>query len=702
MQNIYRLLLGILILMTNTIATAQTFTAGGGSIPDAGPEVAFPINVSGLSPATLTSSFGLETVCINITHTYVGDLIIRLLAPDGTITDMAVTIGGGGHDYTGTCFNQSGATNIGTASAPFTGTYRPMGSLGDINNGQPGDGTWYLLVQDVGPADTGSLIDVSLTFGPHPAVPYVVDSSELPLVIINTHGNTIVDEPKVLVQMGIIDNGPGMMNHVSDYYNNYNGWAGIEYRGSTSATFPQKSYGFETWDSASNTINASLLGMPSENDWILYAPYDDKTLMRNVMTYQLARDMGHYATRTRYCELILDGKYQGVYVLMEKIKRDGNRVDIKKLHTDDTTSDALTGGYIIKIDKTTGSFSGGWTSNYLPDTGNGTQTIFIQYEYPKAADIQPRQMDYIHAYVDSFEKALDSISYYDTVYGYRHYIDVPSFIDYFIMNEVSHNLDGLRLSTFMYKNRNSEAGKLVAGPEWDFNLAWWNANYCDGSADTGWAYNFGHVCTDDYYQVPFWWRRMLQDTNYVNQLKCRWNELRSTTLSNAHLFHYIDSSGAFLDSAQKRHFTRWPILGVYTWPNPSPLATDYPGELTNMKNWIAARMLWLDANMPGTCYPDTTVSVNTLTSGKSSVHIYPNPSHGQLGIDVQNASGGKVNVSVYAPDGRLVVTQEHETRTGNNHIGINLQDNNLATGVYLVRVRGNGVSLAQNLVYIKE
>jgi subtilisin-like proprotein convertase family protein len=700
MRNIYGILLALLTIACQT-GKAQTYTAGGGSIPDAGPEVAFPITVSGLSPATLTSSFGLETVCINITHTYVGDLTIKLKSPDGTITDLALNIGGGGHDYTGTCFNQSAATNVGTVSAPFTGTFRPMGNLGDINNGQPGDGVWYLLVQDAGLADTGNLIDVSLTFGTSPAVPYRVDSTDLPLVIINTHGNIIVDDPKVLVQMGIIDNGPGMMNHVTDPFNNYNGWAGIEYRGSSSATFPQKSYGFETWDSSSNTIDASLLGMPSESDWILYAPYDDKTLMRNVMTYKLARDMGHYASRARYCELILDGKYQGVYVLMEKIKRDANRVDIKKLRTVDTAGDDLTGGYIIKIDKTTGSFSGGWTSAYLPDTGNGTQTIFFQYEYPKAADIQVQQMNYIKAYVDSLEKALDSVSYYDTVNGYRHFIDVPSFIDYFIMNEVSHNLDGLRLSTFMYKNKNSEGGKLVAGPEWDFNLAWWNANYCDGSADTGWAYNFGHVCTDDYFQVPFWWRRMLRDTTYANQLKCRWNELRSSTLSNTNLFHYIDSSGAFLDSAQVRHFTRWPILGVYTWPNPSPLATDYPGELTNMKNWIAARMLWLDANMPGTCHPDTTVSVHTVSGVNTGVHIYPNPSHGLLNVDVTVVTDDQLNVLVYSVDGRLVHSSDHKVNQGNNRLQTNLTGN-LSPGMYLVKVRGNGIGITQHITLMAD
>ena len=129
---------------------------------------------------------------------------------------------------------------------------------------------------------------------------------------------------------------------------------------------PKKQYALETQDDLGNNLNVPLLGMPAENDWILYAPYSDKSLIRNVLAYKLSWDVGRYASRTRLCELVLNGDYRGLYVLMEKIKRDKNRVDISTLNPDEITGDDLTGGYIIKIDKSAGESVRGWYSPYLP------------------------------------------------------------------------------------------------------------------------------------------------------------------------------------------------------------------------------------------------------------------------------------------------------------------------------------------------
>lgn len=191
-------------------------------------------------------------------------------------------------------------------------------------------------------------------------------SSNLPIVVINTNGQTILDEPKITVDIGIIDNGIGQRNNLTDPYNNYSGKAAIEIRGSSSQSFPKKQYGVELRDAAGNDVSAPLLGLPPEEDWVLFAPYNDKTLMRDVLAYKIARDQGRYAPRTRYCELVLNGQYQGIYVLIEKVKRDNNRVDVNKLDPDENSGNDLTGGYIIKIDKETGSGNGGWTSNYTP------------------------------------------------------------------------------------------------------------------------------------------------------------------------------------------------------------------------------------------------------------------------------------------------------------------------------------------------
>ena len=159
----------------------------------------------------------------------------------------------------------------------------------------------------------------------------VFTDSNLPIVVLSTENNQpIVDDPRIVAHMGIIDNGTGVRNYLTDPFTNYDGRIEIEIRGSTSQQYPKKGYGFETQDSLGNKIQVAVLGMPPENDWILYGPYPDKTLIRNVLTFDLARKMGHYAADTRYCELVLNGDYRGVYIMMERIKRDVNRVNIKK------------------------------------------------------------------------------------------------------------------------------------------------------------------------------------------------------------------------------------------------------------------------------------------------------------------------------------------------------------------------------------
>lgn len=430
-----------------------------------------------------------------------------------------------------------------------------------------------------------------------PPTPFT--SSNLPIVIINTGGQTIMDEPKVTVDMGVIYNGAGMTNNVTDPYNNYNGKIAIEFRGSSSQSFPQKSYGFTTVDASGLDFNTYLLGMPPEHDWILYAPYTDKTLVRNVLTYRLANEMGLYAPRTRFCELVIDGAYQGVYVLMEKIKRDDKRVDISKLNPGDITGDQLTGGYIVKIDKTTGNGGGGWYSSYV--SPNNSNYPYFQYHYPESDDITSEQEDYIQTHFNNFEDTLSAPFYADPLAGYSKFINVNSFIDFLIINEISRNVDGYRLSSFFYKDRDSTGGKIVAGPVWDFNLAWWNADYCEGYNTSGWAYQFPQYCGWDGYQPPFWWDRLLQDANFTNKLRCRWNYLRSDLLSTSRLNTIVDGYVDTLTFAQARHFTEWSILGSYVWPNPSPIASTFTGEITNLKQWISGRTTWLDNNMPGNC-----------------------------------------------------------------------------------------------------
>ena len=505
-------------------------------------------------------------------------------------------------------------------------------------------------------------------------------SSNLPIVVINTYGKTIVDDPKIDAYMGIINNPNGARNYLTNPYNDYHNKIGIELRGSTSQSFPQKSYSVESRDRLNVEHDTTILGMPSENAWILYAPYDDKTCLRNVLSYRIANRTGHYASRTRFCELMLNGKYQGIYVLMEKVKRDANRVNIKKLETTDISGNKLTGGYIFKIDKPTGTGgTAGWNSKQLSSTG---KTIRFLYDYPAAADIVPQQSAYLQAYVDSTETALAATTFANPTTGYAKYLDVNSFIDYFLLNEVSRNVDGLRLSTYLYKNRRSEGGKLVAGPAWDYNIAWWNANYCSGNLSTGWAYNFNSVCGTDPNQVPFWWARLLQDPNFTAALKCRWTDLRQTVLHTDSLNQYIDANVTLINEAQGRHFTAWPILGVYTWPNPTPIPANYPAEIAAMKNWMKARLLWLDANMPGTCSRPLAVQA---ASAAAASQVHPNPFDTNFTFSTTLPASAVVQAELRDITGKTVGRWNFGTLPAGTHELPLQTDATLAAGIYFLQ-----------------
>jgi subtilisin-like proprotein convertase family protein len=681
MKKIYPIICGI---FSASAVFAQTFTGGGGTINDVA-ITDFPVVVSGLSPSTIdTISFGLETVCVNFTHTWDSDVEIRIIAPDGTSGMLSSGNGGSDDDYTNTCFNITASTSIMQGTAPFTGTFRPQGQMGSVNNGQNGNGTWILRVIDNYGGDWGNMISWNLTFGNNPATYFSFASSDLPLVTINTNNQTIPDSPKLMCDMGIIYNGTGNRNYLSDPWNHYNGKIGIELRGSSSQGFPKKSYGMELWDVNGNAIDSSLLGMPEESDWCLIANYTDKSLLNNSLSYYLSRQMGWYATRWQCVEVVIDGQYMGVYLLTEKIKRGDDRVDIAKLTPTEISGDDVTGGYIIKVDKPTASSNAGWTSNYAPAVSPNGQTIYFQYHYPSDVDIVPQQQAYIQAYVDSFETALAGPNFADTAVGYAKYIDVNSFIDYFLVDEMAKNVDGYRLSTFLYKDKRSNGGKLTIGPAWDFDIAWGNANYCDGNIVSGWAYEFGNVCSGDYWQIPFWWERLMQDPAFQNKVKCRWEELSQTILSKSFLFDYCDSMAVLLNEGQTRNFTVWPILGSYVWPNPGPLPTTYQGEINELKSWINLRWNWLDANMPGTLQ-NCNISGVAENTANNFAPAFPNPFNSEINLNIYLPESQPVKIELMNALGQTVQAETMQHSGGNQTLQF-FADQTLPPGIYLLRI----------------
>ena len=427
---------------------------------------------------------------------------------------------------------------------------------------------------------------------PNSSIQYPEIGKIIPHVQINTLNKEIVDEPKISSKMII----------TKDSMILYDGNIGIEYRGSSSQSFDKKSYGFETWDEKNEDMDYPLLGFPEEEDWIFYGPYSDKTLIRNKLIYDLSNQIGRYASRTKFCELTINNQYMGVYVFMEKLKRDKNRIAIKKLENDDLDSINISGGYIIKIDKSDDENGeqvyndfNAFISNYKPNYAT-YQSIWFNYEYPKPKDIHNEQKQYINSYFDNFEKALSGINFKDSLSGYRKYIDVGSFIDFFILNELSNNLDGYRLSTYLHKNRNE---KLKIGPIWDFNLSFGNGNYCNGDKYDTWTYKFNETCSDDFWLIPFWWEKLLEDPYFVNKLKERWNELRKKELSDENIFQMIQNYISILKNesgAVYRNYSKWNVIGKYLWPN-NYVGNSYESEIDYLIKWISKRNNWLDKSI---------------------------------------------------------------------------------------------------------
>lgn len=679
--------LSLLFALISISLFSQTFNGTGGLIPDDGQtEISFTINTSGL-PIVADAGFGFSTLCFTIQHTYCGDLGIRLVSPDGTNVSIVQNAGGSSDDFTNTCVEQDAALSIQSQSGPFSGTFKPLGEMGMFNNGSNPNGNWTLYILDDALVDQGTLIDWSISFDNTPAAPPVpFTTSELPIFSINTNAQLIADDPKISADLNIYW-GPYQIINTTSQNPHYSGKIGIEYRGSTSQTmFPKKGYGFETWDIDSNQINFPILNFPAESDWILNASYTDKSLLNNTLTYRLYRDFGHYAPRTKHVELVINSEYRGIYILMEKIKRDSNRVDISKLTNLDISGDDLTGGYIIKIDKLTGSGGGGWESQYL-QAGSNPSPTFFQYDYPSDVNILPVQQTYIQQYVDSFETALALGPYSVENEGWRQYADEQSFIDFLIINEISKNVDAFRISTFLHKDKNSKGGKLKVGPVWDFDIGYGNVNYCDGDQVGGWAYNYSYAACDAI-NIPFWWEKLMEEDDlFARKLSCRYKELRSGFLSTEYLYEYIDSVSGSMVNALNRNFDKWPILGNYVWPNPNPIPSDYSGEVNELKSWLQNRLTWLDNNMPYACNDLGVESMNGNT-----MTIYPNPVNKELSI---RSSQIIENCEFFTVSGQKLELDYYSE--GNN---VKVNTSGLQNGIYLVHVTVMGKE--EIIKFIKE
>lgn len=340
----------------------------------------------------------------------------------------------------------------------------------------------------------------------------------------------------------------------------YEGAIGIKLRGNSSLSFNQKKYTFETRNENGKDSVVSLLGLPAHSKWVLLAPYNDVSMMRDPLAFQLWRDMGHWGPRTVMCELMMDGEYRGIYILAEAIKRGEERVPISKLKKSDVSGRELTGGYMLRIDaydENDVTFE-----SKIPGIGDGIMNSQITWSiiYPKKENLQPEQLAYIQNYVDTVEQVIQSDYFADPKKGYARYIDVPSFVDYFIHSELSLNADGYKRSAYFYKEKlhaDGSGGKLCAGPVWDYNLAYGNCNFCNANNLEAWCFEGGNTNP-----TPAFWQRLLQDPSFRRAVKQRYFQLRKDVLSTQRLFQYIDNQAHLLAKSVDHHFETFPELLV--------------------------------------------------------------------------------------------------------------------------------------------
>ena len=322
-----------------------------------------------------------------------------------------------------------------------------------------------------------------------------------------------------------------------------------------------KGRGNSTWGMAKKPYTlkfgkkVSLLGEPKDKSWVLLANYADKTLIRNKLAFYL----GHiskidYTPKSHFIELFLNGRYNGTYQLCEKIKIAEHRVDVGE------------DGYILEIDQRADGVY--FVSNHLDEIPVVIKDPDVEYG--------DDSYNYIKDFFIKAEDALYADNFKDKEEGWQKYIDIDSFVEYYIIKEIAKDVDGnLRLSTYL---NHKKGGKLKMGPLWDFDITFGNADY-------------GNCSTSDGFQIKKdrWFVRLFEDPAFVAKVKERFNYFYS---KRDDIMREINANANYLKYAVQENENRWHTFYTYTWPN-YDIWGSYNNEVQSMKEWLNARFEWL-------------------------------------------------------------------------------------------------------------
>lgn len=433
--------------------------------------------------------------------------------------------------------------------------------------------------------------------------------THLPLVLIDTGGqeipgkvtgqtddfgetiNTLAADGRDVIDVSfvIVDN-QTRNNHPSDEAT-LTTTAQIRVRGHSSRLFEKSPYQLDFVDEDGEAAPAAVMGMPAHSEWVLYGPYLDKSLVRNYMWYNFAGEVMEWAPNVRYCELILNGEYRGLYLMVETIT-DG--VDCR-LNLSTTEQNVKTTGYLLRGDRTTQEDLGGQRDIYTYLERMLTLRTDILIKYPGRSSLTQELRQEIELDYAAFEKALYSYDYDTDDYGYWNYIDVDNFVDYFLINEFSLNVDAGRYSTYIYKDLSGKFKLAV----WDFN------NACDN-------FPTDPLTPDQINMVSHTWFFMLcKSEDFVERLLDRYDELRASVLNETYLLNYIDETLAYLGPAVERNNQRWNDA-MTQWEPLTPVERNlhsHEEAVDQLKEWLYERGIWLDENIHTirqNCHPSRT------------------------------------------------------------------------------------------------
>ncbi len=520
---------------------------------------------------------GLESVQFYLWDRRLDGIDVFLVSPSGMQVELASANGRGTAYYRNTTLTDHADSLVFTASTPFDKTYKPNQFLGWLNRNGAVKGKWKLRVINRFPAHrVGAVLYWKLKFSDTPSKTESIEKSPLPLLVVESNQKYINDKKRIKASLYIINNKNSGYSYLKDTAVSPRTDIKIEVRGFSSVRLPKKNYSLRTIKSDKSNNELALLGLPADCEWILNANCMDRSLSRNTLMYELYRQIGYYASRSRVVELMINGQYMGVYILNEKIKRSSERL---------ADTDSFPKGMIIKLD-TPRDNKPGWYSKHKGFDGAGYRCYF-QYNYPPYDELDTGKILFIQKKINYFEESIANTNDIDSL---NKVINVKSFVDFLLLQEFSKNSDAFNLSIYLHLNRQQQ---VEIGPIWDFDRALGNG-VSDRVRFTS-GFKYAYADKDAMHPVPMWWKQLLSKPQFKKLVQERWKDLRLAVLSEHNIYSQLDSITSLIRPVQERNFKVWPVLGIARSNfHGDPAVNTYEKEIADMKNWMHERLLWLD------------------------------------------------------------------------------------------------------------